>query len=111
MAKKGQIFQQYNLEIKQKAVRLYESEGMSYQSVAEKLGVKSNTQIKQWVKKYRNGESLERRAETAWRKGRPKTKFASVEKELAYVKAERDYLKKRYQNLHKEGCEKKNGLK
>jgi transposase len=114
MAKKGQVFQQYNLEIKQEAVRLYESEGMSYQSVAEKLGVKNNTQIKQWVKKHRKGESLERRngqTNTAWRKGHPKTKFASVEEELAYVKAERDYLKKRYPNLHEECCEKKNGLK
>jgi hypothetical protein len=41
----------------------------------------------------------------------PKTKFASVEEELAYVKAERDYLKKRYPYLHEECCEKKNGLK
>jgi hypothetical protein len=36
--------------------------------------------------------------QTGGRKGRPRTKFASVEEELAYVKAERDYLKKLYRS-------------
>ncbi|AMA72792.1 Transposase and inactivated derivatives [Aneurinibacillus thermoaerophilus] len=104
MAKKGQKFQHYTPELKAEAVRLYEEEGMSYQAVAERLEIRSNTQVKRWVKKYRNGEDFkDKRGEsTAWRKGRPKTKFKSVEEELAYVKAERDYLKKRYPNLHKE---------
>jgi transposase len=113
VAKKGQKFQHYTPEFKTEAVRLYEEGGMSYQSVAQHFGIRNNTQVKQWVKKHRKGESFEtvRKQTTAWRKGRPKTKFASVEEELAYVKAERDYLKKRYPNLHGEVCLKKNDSK
>jgi hypothetical protein len=44
--------------IQTKSYSLYENEGMSYQAVAKKLGIPSCTQIKVWVKKYRNGESL-----------------------------------------------------
>lgn len=32
------------------------------------------------------------------RRGRPQTKFSSIEEELAYVRAERDYLKKLYRS-------------
>lgn len=35
--------------------------------------------------------------------GRPKTKFSSVEEERDYLKAQVEYLKKRYPNLHGEG--------
>ena len=38
----------------------------------------------------------------ALRKGKPKTKFDSVEEEIAYLRAEIEYLKKRYPNLHGE---------
>jgi transposase len=105
MAKKGQKFASYTPEFKMEAVRLYLEEGLSYQAVAKQLGVPSHTQIRQWVKKYRNGESLEDHRQSglrkpAWRTGRPKTKFASIEEELAYLKAEVEYLKKRYPNLH-----------
>jgi transposase-like protein len=95
MARKGQKFQQYTSELKAEAVRLYEEEGVSYQTVADQLGIKSRTQVKQWVKKHRNHETLEdkRGKGTVWRKGRPKTKFASIEGELAYIKAENEYLK------------------
>jgi transposase len=65
------------------------------------MGIRSNTQVKQWVKKHRSGEALEdNRGSTqgeAWRKGRPKTKFASVEEERDYLKAEVEYLKKQFQ--------------
>lgn len=102
---KGRKFRNYTLEFKLEAVRLYLEEGLSYQSVADQMGVPSNTQIKQWVKKHKNGESLEDKRQSglrkkAWRTGRPKTKFASIEEELAYLKAEVEYLKKQYPNLH-----------
>lgn len=105
MAKKGQKFANYTPEFKMAAVRLYLEEGLSYKAVAKQLGVPSHTQIRQWVKKYRNGDSLEDKRQRgirkpAWRTGRPKTKFASIEEELAYVKAEVEYLKKQYPNLH-----------
>jgi transposase len=106
MAKKGQTFQEYTLEVKREAIRLYDEESLSYQAVAERMGIRSNTQVKQWVKKHRSGEALEdNRGSTqgeAWRKGRPKTKFASVEEERDYLKAEVEYLKKQYPNLHGE---------
>lgn len=35
-------------------------------------------------------------------KGRPRTAFSSVEEERDYLKAQVDYLKKRYLNLVKE---------
>jgi transposase len=58
------------------------------------------------VKKYPNGEVLEK---TEIRQGRPKTKFASMEEEMAYLKAEIAYLKKQYPNLHGEERAKKPG--
>lgn len=104
MAKKGQKFQDYTVDFKKEAVRLYEEEGLSYQAVADKLEIRSCTQVKQWVKKYRSGEGLERRRvdtrKIAWRVGRPRTKFASVEEERDYLKAEVEYLKKQFPNLH-----------
>lgn len=105
MAIKGQKFTRYTSEFKAEAVRLYLEEGLSYDQVTAKLGIKSDTTVKDWVKKHRNGESFEDKrgkSEAAWRKGRPKTKFSSVEEELAYIKAENEYLKKRYPNLHGE---------
>jgi len=52
------------------------------------------------VAKINSGESLEDgrgKSSHAEHRGRPKTKF-SPEEELAYVKAERDYLKKLYRS-------------
>jgi len=108
MAKTGQTFQRYSEEFKQKAITLYERKGMSYEAVAKELGVPSSTQIKTWVRKHRNGESLEDQRGTASKgaypfKGRPRTKFATVEEERDYLKAQVEYLKKRYPNLHGEG--------
>lgn len=115
MAKKGQIFSSYTPEFKSEAVRLYEEEKYAYRTVAKILGIKSKTQIIDWVKRARNNKSLDDLRGTGnatdWRKGRPKTKFTSVEEELTYVKAERDYLKKRYPNLHEEVYPKKKGSK
>ncbi len=104
MAKKGQTFASYSHEFKTEAVRLYEEKKLSYKAIAKLLGVKSKTQIKNWVNKLRNNKTFDdlRGRSTAWRKGRPKTTFSSTEEELAYVKAERDYLKKQYPNIHGE---------
>jgi transposase len=107
MARKGQTFHRYTEEFKQRAIHMYENEGMSYQAVAKKLGIPSCTQIKVWVKKYRNGESLgDQRGKHVNKNplvGRPKTKFNSIEEERDYLKAQVEYLKKQYPNLHGEG--------
>lgn len=113
MAKKEQKFKRYSIEIKEEAVRLHEKEGMSSREIAKQLGVRNKTQVNCWVERHRKGElfSSIRKESTAWRKGRPKTNFSSIEEELAYVKAERDYLKKRYPNLHGEVCQRKQDSK
>ena len=76
----------------------------SYKVVAEKLEIRNCTQLKVWVKKWRNGEAFDVRTDrdTNPLKGRPRTIFSSVEEERDYLKAQVDYLKKRYPNLVKE---------
>jgi transposase-like protein len=102
MAKKGQVFIQYTDQLKSEAIRLYES-GVSSREVAKQLNIRSKCQVLVWVKKFRNGVSLaDGRRQNTFHKGRRKTKFASLEEELAYVKTEIEYLKKQYPNLHKE---------
>lgn len=108
MAKKND----YPIEFKERAVRMYLDGEGSYQELSERLGLKSNTQLKNWVRKALAGESLEDgrgKALYATRKGRPKTTFTSPEEELAYVKAELEYVKKLYRSRfgHEWGAHKK----
>ncbi|AWP27273.1 transposase [Paenibacillus sp. Cedars] len=103
MAKKGQVFQSYTEEFKLRAVQCYLEGSMSYQAVADKLGIRSCTQLKTWVRKYRDGEVFDtRKGSGSPMKGRPRTTFSSIEEERDYLKAQVDYLKKRYPNLLKE---------
>lgn len=103
MATKGQQFQQYTEEFKLAAVKAYVEGIMSYKVVAEKLGIRNCTQLKVWVKRWRNGEVFDVRKDVSKPfKGRPRTSFGTVEEERDYLKAQVDYLKKRYPNLVKE---------
>lgn len=90
----------YSKEFKEEAVQQYLAGDQSYQSLSEELGIRDKKQLRTWVAKVRRGESLEdmRGKHAGGRKGRPRTKFSSIEEELAYVKAERDYLKKLYRS-------------
>ncbi|MNH87795.1 Transposase [compost metagenome] len=99
MAKKGQTFRQYSLELKMEAVRLVNEEHISIREVAKQLGIRNKSQVQTWAEKYRTGQILE---PTTARRGRLKTKFSSMEEEMAYLRAEIEYLKKQYPNLHKE---------
>ena len=102
MALKGTKFNNYSNELKMKAVELYESGSGSYDSIARDLGLKSSTQLKTWVKKFRNGELFnDQRGKSNFHPltGRPKTKFNSIEEERDYLKAQVEYLKKRYPNI------------
>jgi transposase len=109
MAKKGQKFNSYTDEFKQKAVMKYINGSKSYQVLADELGMRSCTQLKVWVRKWKEGESFDTRGgdSTASNplKGRPRTNFTSVEEERDYLKAQVDYLKKQYPNLLKEEME------
>lgn len=103
MARKGQVFQQYTEDFKMAAVREYLKGLASYAVVAEMLGIRSSTQLKVWVRKHQDGEVFDtRKGSSSPMKGRPRTAFASIEEERDYLKAQVDYLKKRYPNLVKE---------
>ena len=89
----------YSPAFKEEAVKLFLKGGRSYRQLCEELGIKDKKTLRQWVAKINSGESLEDgRGKSSKHRGRPKTKFTSVEEELAYVKAERDYLKKLYRS-------------
>jgi transposase len=97
MAKKGQTFSQYTDEIKAQAVRL-RLEGVAYSHIREKLGIKSDAQIVNWVRKHESGESS-KDLRGHW----SKKHFNSIEEENAYLKAQVEYLRKLNPNLHGEG--------
>jgi transposase len=104
MAKKGQIFQSYTEEFKLAAVKAYLEGSSSYKVIAEQFNLRSCTQLKVWVKKWKNGDRFDERKGVAHPlKGRPRTSFASIEEERDYLKAQVHYLKKRYPNLVKGG--------
>jgi transposase len=103
MAKKGQAFRMYTEEFKLAAVKTYLGGSASYKVAAEQLGIRNCSQLKVWVKKWQNGDSFdERKNEMNPLKGRPRMSFGSIEEERDYLKAQVDYLKKRYPNLLKE---------
>lgn len=101
----------YSPAFKEEAVRLYLEGGRSYKQLTDELGLKDKKTLRSWVAKVMRGESLEDgrgKSQTSHR-GRPRTKFASLEEKLAYVEAERDYLKKLYRSRfgHEWGVHKK----
>jgi transposase-like protein len=98
MAKKGQRFNRYDEATKKEAVRLRLEEKWSYSMIMEQLGIRSETQIMNWVRKVQGGESFE-----DYRGRWSKKKFSSVEEENVYLKAQVEYLKKLNPNLHGEG--------
>jgi transposase len=89
LAKKGQTFNSYSEELKREVVRLKLEEGWSYRQLREHFGIKSDAQIAEWVKKFRNGESFNDQRGVWNRKH-----FSSLEEENAYLKAQVEYKKK-----------------
>lgn len=88
----------YSFETKLEAIRM-KDKGYSQREILTALGIKSPTQLKTWWNKYlEGGEELlladNRGKHNKPRKGRTKTKFASIEEENAYLKAEVEWLKK-----------------
>ncbi|MFD3447571.1 hypothetical protein ACFDTO_23545 [Microbacteriaceae bacterium 4G12] len=75
-------------------------------SITEKYQIKSPTQLKNWVKKYKEcGEITDMRGKSSGMKGIPnplkgkRVHFNTVEEERDYYKAQVEYLKKQYPNL------------
>ena len=97
MSKKN--YNKYTKEFKLKAIKMYLDDGLSSYQVASKLNINSKTQVINWVKQFReNGENsfdIEMRGRaTSGKKGRPKTKFNSLEEEVEYLRMEVEFLKK-----------------
>jgi transposase-like protein len=97
-AKNGQKFIRYSYELKLEAVRLILEENWSQYRVQVHFGIRSRTQIMDWVKKYKAG-ALQEEYRSKW----TKKHFNSLEEENAYLKAQIEYLKKLNPNLHGEG--------
>ncbi|KAF0817146.1 MULTISPECIES: transposase [Cytobacillus] len=103
MAKKGQTFNSYSEEFKHNAVIKYVNGSKSYKVLAEELGIRNCSQLKVWVKKWKDGVPFDERSGVSNPlKGRPRTNFKSVEEERDYLKAQVEFLKKQYPNLLKE---------
>jgi transposase len=103
MAKKGQTFQQYTEDFKLTAIKAYLEGSTSYKVVSEKMGIRNCTQLKVWVREWQGGEAFDVRKDIFNPlKGRQRTDFDTIEEERDFLKAQVDYLKKRYPNLVKE---------
>ncbi len=90
--RKGMVH--YTLEVKQEAIRLVEAEHLSYEEVAEHLGIRKAERIEKWVARYRKeGEaSLHRPI------GRPRKEEAES-RELERLRMENALLKKFHSEL------------
>lgn len=95
----GRINNKYSRDLKIKIVKKYLEGGRSTQELADDFGIKSKTQIHNWIKKF------EKEGEEAFifeTRGNPKTKklvkidytFLNLEEELNFLRMENEYLKK-----------------
>lgn len=88
----------YSIEFKKKAVEMYLSgEHGGINTLTKNLGLKSHTQIKQWIAKYKELGVKGLESQTGRTKGisigRPRKKFLSPEEEIVRLRAENEYLK------------------
>ncbi len=79
--------------------------GDSNSRIKKVFGIKSDTQIKTWVKKYNEfGEQAlfddKRGKASGIGKGRPRKNFDSVEEQIAFLKKENEWLKKSIEKKH-----------
>ena len=99
MAKKGSKFNKYTYEFKVMVVEDYLSgESGGIDTITKKYNLKSNSQVRNWLKKYKKGitlllQGIRDRTST----GRPRTiklNDMSVEEQNRYFKMENGILKK-----------------
>ena len=88
----------YPVEIKMKAIRM-RLEGVPVKQVLEELNIRNHTQLKTWMKWYRNGEH--HRFEQPVGKQYTFGKGPEYENETAKLKAENRYLNQQIEVLKK----------
>ena len=94
MAKKREKYVYYNLEFKKKLVKLYLEGNNGYRALAKEYGLKHATQLRDRVKKYKNGELTEKDLDRRGTCTFLKKTFKSREEEMEYLRLENEYLKK-----------------
>jgi len=98
MIEKGYKKKQYSTEFKLKIIKL-RLEGISLKKLVTENNISSTDSIRDWIKKYKESgiEGLKSKRELAnnSKHNYSKTKFLSLEEELAYTKLENEYLKKK----------------
>ncbi|WP_242227343.1 transposase [Bacillus cereus group sp. BfR-BA-01315] len=107
MVKKRDKFQTYSDELKIQIVKSYLNGEGSQTAIVEKYKLKSRTQLMNWVRRYQEtgdisdlwGNNGGNNGLKNLLKGRPRTKFDSVEEKLEYYKEQVAYLKEQYPNL------------
>ena len=93
-------YNRYSKKLKLAAVKTYLGSNISAEVLAKNLGVKSDTQILDWVKKYKElGEAAfdrKRKIIIDEKKMERERRKLSLKKENEYLRMENDYLKKLY---------------
>jgi len=95
MAKKREKYVYHDLEFETKLVRLYLEGNGGYRALAREYGIKNSTQLRDWVKKYKNGELTEANSDRRSTGTLLKKIFKDRDEEKEYLKHEHAYLKKK----------------
>ncbi len=98
------IQKKYSKETKLKAVDMYLNQHIGANTIAKELGLSEKKRVYDWIKKYQaegaKAFDVENRGiksigqTNGSRRGRPKTKFSSIEEEVEYLRMENEFLKK-----------------
>lgn len=89
MAKKGQKFKAYSLELKKEAIRLHVEEKWTYRQITDHLQIHDLDRVKKWMRKYREqGEFglLDQR-------GR-REEYVDADRQIKQLQRENELLKK-----------------
>ena len=95
--KKGKK-QQYTVETKLEAMRLFLEEGVTQREIAERLGIRSGRNIEPWLRIYRREGEAGLKPK---RKGRPH-KREDQEAYIKYLEMENALLKKFHSDMRKQ---------
>jgi transposase-like protein len=94
MAKKRKAYVYHDLEFKSKFVKLYLEGNGCYRALAREYGLNA-TQLRDWIKKYKNGELTEENSDRRGKCTFLKKMFKDRDEEMEYLKHENEYLKKK----------------